>query len=80
MNNFKVIVRFILGGFTAVASISILVSIIYLFSDYEKNIMLNSNLDDYTLPIMIVVFIIFACTSVLAFINGIKIIKNYKNR
>ena len=79
MNNIKLVIRFILGGFTAVASISILVATIYLFSDYENNIMLNSNLDDFTLPVMIITFIIFTTTSVLSFINGIKLIKNYKN-
>ena len=41
--------------------------------------MLNSNLDDFTLPVMIITFIIFTTTSVFSFINGIKLIKNYKN-
>jgi nucleoside permease NupC len=38
MNKAKAIIRFILGGFTGVASICLLVATIYLLSDYEKNI------------------------------------------
>lgn len=79
MNKAKAIIRFILGGFTGVASICLLVATIYLLSDYEKNIILNSNLDDYTLPVMILVFIIFSTTSVFAIMSGIKIFKICKN-
>ena len=63
MNNIRKITRLILACFTAFAAISILAVIIYFYADYEMNVVLNSNIDDFT------IYFIFGALFVFAFIS-----------
>ena len=80
MTKIQTVTRFILAIFTGIASISILTVIIYLISDYERNVIINSNVDDYTLSFMILSFILFTGISVLLFSNVFKRIKLQNNQ
>jgi uncharacterized membrane protein len=67
MNKIRNIVRLVLGIFTLIASISILVAIIYFFQDYELNVTLNNIIDDYTISFMFLCLIIFSTISIFLF-------------
>ena len=82
MNKFKIFSRFILAIATSIASLSILTSIIYFYADYETNVVLNTNIDDYTIVFLFIMFGLFLFVSILLFVNFIKNIKvqnKYKN-
>ena len=67
MTKIKIISRTILACFTSIASISILAAIIYFYADYEKNVILNTNIDDFTIGFMFVMLFLFSGVSVLLF-------------
>ena len=72
MNNVRKITRLILACFTAIASISILAVIIYFYADYETNVVLNTNIDDYTIGFMFLMLFLFSGISFLLFRNFFK--------
>ena len=72
MNNVRKITRLILACFTAVAAISILAVIIYFYADYEMNVVLNTNIDDYTIGFMYLMLFLFSGISFLLFKNFFK--------
>ena len=72
MNNIRKITRLILACFTAVAAISILAVIIYFYADYETNVLLNTNIDDYTIGFMYLMVFLFSGISFLLFKNFFK--------
>ena len=69
MTKIRNITRLILACFTAIASISLLTAVIYFMADYERNTLLNSNIDDFTIGFMIVALILFSGVSILLFIS-----------
>lgn len=80
MTNIRTITRFLLALFSSFASISLLAVIIYLLSDYERNIVLNSNVDDFTLGFMIIMLVLFTGISILLFNNVLKRVKIKNNQ
>ena len=72
MNNVRKITRLILACFTAIAAISILAVIIYFYADYETNVVLNTNIDDYTIGFMYLMLFLFSGISFLLFKNFFK--------
>lgn len=79
MTKIRKITRLILACFTAIASISILAAIIYFYTDYEQNVILNTNIDDYTIGFMFLALILFTGLSILLFINFLKKDNNLEN-
>ena len=75
MTKIRNISRFILACFTAVASISLLSVIIYFYADYETNVLINTNIDDYTILFTILMFIFFTGISVLLFTSFFRNLK-----
>ena len=69
----------ILACFTSIASISILAVIIYFYADYERNVVLNTNIDDYTIVFLILMFILFSFISFFLFKSYFKSTKSAKN-
>ena len=67
MTKIRNIVRLILACFTSVAAISILATIIYFYQDYERNVILNTNIDDYTIVFMFMCLIVFVFISIFLF-------------
>ena len=80
MTKIRKIVRLILACFTTVASISILSAIIYFYSDYERNVILNTNIDDYTIVFMFLAFIVFVFVSIFLFRLVFKENKKLENK
>ena len=72
MNNVRKITRLILACITAIAAISTLAVIIYFYADYETNIVLNTNIDDYTIGFMFLMLVLFSGISYLLFKNYFK--------
>ena len=72
MTKVRNISRLILACFTSIASISILTTIIYFLSDYERNSLINTNVDDFTMGFMILALILFTGMSILLFISVFK--------
>ena len=56
MTKIRSIVRLILACFTTVAAISILATIIYFYQDYERNVILNTNIDVIATCVRVPVF------------------------
>ena len=67
MDKIKNITRLIVACFSAIASISLLTVIIYFLSDYERNVLLNTNIDDFTLGFMVIALILFTGVAILLF-------------
>ena len=67
MTNIRKIARLIVAVFTSITSISLLAAIIYFYADYEMNVLLNSNIDDYTIYFIFGAFFIFVFISFMLF-------------
>lgn len=76
MTKARNIAKLVIAIITFTAGLSILAAMIYLFIDYERNVMLDLIIDDYTIWFMVLMFVFFM---LLTFIFGRSYIKNKKN-
>lgn len=67
MNKIRNIARLIVAIFTTIAALSLLAAIIYFYADYEMNVVLNSNIDDFSIYFMFGAFFIFSFISFILF-------------
>ena len=72
MNKIRKISRLIIACSTAIASICILAVIVYFYADYEINVVLDTNIDDYTIGFMFLMLFLFSGISFLLFKNYFK--------
>ena len=78
INQIRKYSRLILAVATLVASLSILAVIIYFYSDYEYHVILNTNIDDYTIVFMFIACALFLAFSIILFVLFIKQVKREK--
>ena len=78
MNRFLKYIRFFTALFSLLAGLSITAVIIYFYSDYERHVMLNTNVDDYTIGFMFMVVGIAFFISILFFIIFFNQVKREK--
>lgn len=79
MTKTRNIIKLVLAAITFIAGLSILASLIYLFIDYERNVMLDLMIDDYILLFMIVALIFFMLLTFLFYRSFLKNKKSLKN-
>ena len=78
MNNIRKYSRLVVAIATLIASLGILAVIIYYYADYERNVILNTNIDDFTIVFNFIAFFVFSFISAILFALFFKEIKREK--
>ena len=78
MTKTRLIARLITSFVAFLAAMGLLISLIYIFSDYETNTQINAYLDEFNIPFIVMMCLLFFLISFLLAYPTIKKIKKLK--